>query len=62
MEAGELEVDIELKFTNYGNFVQRTELHVSPQTTKKLSDNFVSIEFTPVAENLFLGFEYSPII
>ena len=60
VEAGELQVYIKLGLFNPLQFMQIIELHTSPQTLKKLSDNFVSIEFTPLGTNLLLGFEYSP--
>ena len=35
---------------------------VSPPTTCKLKDDYLSIDFTPVPENLLLGIEYSAVI
>ena len=58
--TGALQVDIQLMLTNTDiNFWRVYSIHTSPKTMIKLSDNFVSLEFTPVAENLLLGFEYS---
>ena len=60
VEAGALQVDIQLTLTNANRHHEYFYSHItSPQKVTKLSDNFVSIEFTPVAENLLLGFEYS---
>ena len=60
VEAGALQVDIQLMLTNTGEpYGWVYSIHCSLETKTKLSDNFVSLEFTPVAKNLLLGFEYS---
>ena len=37
-------------------------LAASPSTTSMLSDDYVSIDFTPVPDNLFLGIDNSPAV
>ena len=59
VEAGALQVDIQLKLTIMEEWYVCYSINSSPKTMTKLSDNFVSLAFTPVDENLFLGFEYS---
>ena len=61
VKAGPLQVDIQLKLTNRsGKYYNCYNIPCSSQATK-LSDNFVSIEFPPVARNLLLGSQYSPM-
>ena len=60
VEAGAMQVDIQLIVTNpHWRFSNGYKIYSSPTTLTKLSDKFVSLEFTPVDKNLFLGFQYS---
>ena len=61
VKAGSLLVEIKLKFTNYYFHDWNYNFEASSPTTRNLSDKFVSIDFNPVAENLLLGVEYSPM-
>ena len=72
VKAGALRVDIQLKiihsvlhsvpFVPFENKKKDYPIRYSPKAATNLSDNFVSVGFPPVDENLLLGFEYSPII
>ena len=56
----QLEIKRSLQATSCGGVYY--SLTVSPPTTSKLSDDYVSIDFTPVPENFLLGIEYSTVV
>ena len=62
VEGGALQLDIQLWMRNDNRNSNCYDLQFSSQATTNMSDNFVSMEFTAVDENLLLGLEYSPVI
>ena len=62
VKAGSLQVDIQLKIMQIENNNAFYATRFYPKAATNLSDNFVSVGFTAVVENLLVGFEYSPII
>ena len=62
VEAGHLLVDILMSLLNPSAFFDLPHIiQASSPTARKLCDKFVSIDFSPVAENLLRGIEYSLI-
>ena len=54
-----MEIRLEIKQTSGNRGWYIYNIQASTPATSKLSDQFVSINFSPVAENLLLGIEYS---
>ena len=61
VKAGNLhmEIRLELKRTTTGYGCCSYEIQASAPATSEISDQFVSINFSPITENLLLGIEYS---
>ena len=75
VEAGALDIDI--NFNAHHIYSGRSRYHnedshyfqqqllpfqLSPPATSQLSDDYVTIQFPPVPENMLLGIEYSPAV
>ena len=62
VKPSKVQLDINLYLGNRASFPLSYSLRGSPPTTSKASDDYVCIDFTPVAGNLLLGMEYSPVV
>ena len=62
VNPSQVQLEIKLSMRNVPQFSQYYSLTACPPATSKLSDDYVSIDFTPVPENSLLGIEYSPVV
>ena len=61
VKCGVMKLTIQISFLKRSSFIGSYTLETSAPTSSKLSDDYASIDFTPVSENLLLGIQYSPI-